>query len=193
MNPLLFLAIAVVVPLLGMLVLGAGARLQRGRETDDETELFRRKLQAIAPRETSVRLIERECSLPALPLLSVEKDDRVSSKPQAGAASSVRRVTGARAAQPSPSAAPPGVTPSSAASPRTTQAVSPEHPSHAPPPELEPGLRGPDLDTSRSASRSFAQLARQSHTGRACPAEPVSERSPSHGTAAHNQRNRSGA
>ena len=50
MSPLLFLAIAVVVPLLGMAVLGVGARLARNRVTDDETEPFRRKLDAIAPR-----------------------------------------------------------------------------------------------------------------------------------------------
>ena len=50
MSPLLFLAIAVVVPLLGMVVLGVGARVKRNRDTDDETEPFRRKLLSIAPR-----------------------------------------------------------------------------------------------------------------------------------------------
>ena len=132
MSPLLFLAIAVVVPLLGMLVLGVIARVQHNRVTDDETEPFRRKLKAIAPRgpedssgspglrglfrrvrghqaapshaastdadaaddastpdrpsseipaprprtSTSIRLIERDYSLPALPPLSAELDDR---------------------------------------------------------------------------------------------------------------------
>ena len=52
MSPLLFLAIAVVVPLLGMVVLGVSARLKRSRETDDETEPFRRKLESIAPAES---------------------------------------------------------------------------------------------------------------------------------------------
>ncbi len=49
MSPLLFLAIAIVVPLLGMIVLGVGARIKRGKVTDDETEPFRRKLESIAP------------------------------------------------------------------------------------------------------------------------------------------------
>ena len=49
MSPLLFLAIAIVVPLLGMIVLGIGARIQRRKATDDETGLFRRKLESIAP------------------------------------------------------------------------------------------------------------------------------------------------
>ena len=120
MSPLLFLAIAVVVPLLGMAVLGAIARVQNNRETDDETEPFRRKLKAIAPRgpedsprapglrglfrrapkqssrdlstaelpssaipaprsrtAKSIRLIEREYSLPVLPPLSADLEDRV--------------------------------------------------------------------------------------------------------------------
>ena len=119
MSPLLFLAIAVVVPLLGMAVLGVIARVQNNRVTDDETEPFRRKLKSIAPREpedssgspglrglfrrapkqsrrdeptpdgprsdvgaphprtsTSIRLIEREYSLPTLPPLSADLDDR---------------------------------------------------------------------------------------------------------------------
>lgn len=119
MSPLLFLAIAVVVPLLGMVVLGVGARMKRNRVTDDETEPFRRKLKSIAPRAPedssgspglkrllrrapkepirdesmpdrpssdvgtrrprtakSIRLIEREYSLPTLPPLSAELDDR---------------------------------------------------------------------------------------------------------------------
>ncbi len=120
MSPLLFLAIAVVVPLLGMVVLGAIARVQNNRVTDDETEPFRRKLKAIAPRgpedssgspdlrglfrrapkqssrnpsmaewprseipaprprtAKSIRLIEREYSLPTLPPFSADVDDRV--------------------------------------------------------------------------------------------------------------------
>ncbi len=52
MSPLLFLAIAIVVPLLGMIVLGIGARIKRGKVTDDETEPFRRKLESIAPPES---------------------------------------------------------------------------------------------------------------------------------------------
>lgn len=119
MSPLLFLAIAVVVPLLGMVVLGVGARLKRNRDTDDETEPFRRKLKSIAPRgpqdasdspglkglfrrapeqpswhpstadgtrsdigaprprpSTSIRLVEREYSLPTLRPLSAEQDDQ---------------------------------------------------------------------------------------------------------------------
>ena len=131
MSPLLFLAIAVVVPLLGMVVLGVGARMKRNRVTDDETEPFRRKLKSIAPRgpedaprapglrglfrrgsgpravpsnvssagddssddaptpdrprsdipaprprtAKSIRLIEREYSLPALPPLSADRED----------------------------------------------------------------------------------------------------------------------
>ena len=51
MSPLLFLAIAIVVPLLGMIVLGVGARIKRQKATDDETGLFRRKLESIAPLE----------------------------------------------------------------------------------------------------------------------------------------------
>ena len=128
MSPLLFLAIAVVVPLLGMLVLGVSARLQRGRETDDETEPFKRRLEAIAPREaepevprsapglmdqprpndasedvpadagaaqdtpapdagpparpsTSVRLVERGYSFPALPPFSAGRDGRRAPRP----------------------------------------------------------------------------------------------------------------
>lgn len=49
MSPLLFLAIAIVVPLLGMVVLGVGARIKHQKVTDDETGLFRRKLESIAP------------------------------------------------------------------------------------------------------------------------------------------------
>lgn len=49
MSPLLFLAIAIVVPLLGMIVLGIGARIKHQKATDDETGLFRRKLESIAP------------------------------------------------------------------------------------------------------------------------------------------------
>lgn len=49
MSPLLFLAIAILVPLIGMTVLGIGARLQRERITDDETEPFRRQLASLAP------------------------------------------------------------------------------------------------------------------------------------------------
>lgn len=49
MSPLLFLAIAIVVPLLGMVVLGIGARIKHQKATDDETGLFRRKLESIAP------------------------------------------------------------------------------------------------------------------------------------------------
>ena len=49
MSPLLFLAIAVAVPLLGMIVLGTGARIKRGQVTDDETAPFRRRLESIAP------------------------------------------------------------------------------------------------------------------------------------------------
>ena len=49
MSPLLFLAIAIVVPLLGMIVLGIGARIKRGQVTDDETGPFRRRLESIAP------------------------------------------------------------------------------------------------------------------------------------------------
>ena len=49
MSPLLFLAIAIVVPLLGMVVLGVGARIKHQKATDDETGLFRRKLESIAP------------------------------------------------------------------------------------------------------------------------------------------------
>lgn len=52
MSPLLFLAIAIVVPLLGMIVLGIGARIKSGKATDDETEPFRRKLESIAPPDT---------------------------------------------------------------------------------------------------------------------------------------------
>ncbi len=121
MSPLLFLAIAVVVPLLGMAVLGVGARMKHNRVTDDETEPFRRRLNSIAPRDPqqssrmpglvglfrrapkpsnrggatadgpqtgtagprprtakSIRLIEREFSLPRLPPLSAERDERPS-------------------------------------------------------------------------------------------------------------------
>ena len=49
MSPLLFLAIAAAVPLLGMIVLGTSARIKRGQVTDDETEPFRRRLESIAP------------------------------------------------------------------------------------------------------------------------------------------------
>ncbi|WP_420610642.1 hypothetical protein [Candidatus Poriferisodalis sp.] len=52
MSPLLFLAIAIVVPLLGMIVLGIGARIKHQKVTDDETEPFRRKLESIAPPDT---------------------------------------------------------------------------------------------------------------------------------------------
>ena len=52
MSPLLFLAIAIVVPLLGMAVLGVGARIKHQKVTDDETGLFRRKLESIAPPES---------------------------------------------------------------------------------------------------------------------------------------------
>ncbi|WP_419855135.1 hypothetical protein [Candidatus Poriferisodalis sp.] len=52
MSPLLFLAIAIVVPLLGMIVLGVGARIKHQKATDDETEPFRRKLESIAPPDT---------------------------------------------------------------------------------------------------------------------------------------------
>ena len=51
MSPLLFLAIAVAVPLLGMLVLGLGARIKRGKVTDDQTGLFRRRMESLAPPE----------------------------------------------------------------------------------------------------------------------------------------------
>ena len=51
MSPLLFLAIAVVVPLVGMMALGIGARISSQRVTDDETEPFRRRLESIAPRD----------------------------------------------------------------------------------------------------------------------------------------------
>ena len=49
MSPLLFLAIAIVVPLLGMLVLGVCARIKNQKVTDDETVPFRRRLESIAP------------------------------------------------------------------------------------------------------------------------------------------------
>ena len=52
MSPLLFLAIAVVVPLLGMIVLGVGARIRNQQVTDDETKPFRRRLESLAPPET---------------------------------------------------------------------------------------------------------------------------------------------
>lgn len=51
MSPLLFLAIAVAVPLLGMGVLGLGARIKRGKATDDQTGLFRRRMASLAPSE----------------------------------------------------------------------------------------------------------------------------------------------
>ncbi|MCY4517586.1 MAG: hypothetical protein OXB99_10165 [Acidimicrobiaceae bacterium] len=56
MSPLLFLAIAIVVPLLGMLVLGVGARIKNQKVTDDETEPFRRRLASLTPRSPSGRL-----------------------------------------------------------------------------------------------------------------------------------------
>ena len=56
MSPLLFLAIAIVVPLLGMLVLGMGARIKNKKVTDDETEPFRRRLASLAPGSPSGRL-----------------------------------------------------------------------------------------------------------------------------------------
>ena len=56
MSPLLFLAIAIVVPLLGMLVLGLGARIKNQKVTDDETEPFRRRLASLTPRSPSGRL-----------------------------------------------------------------------------------------------------------------------------------------
>ncbi|WP_419837139.1 hypothetical protein [Candidatus Poriferisodalis sp.] len=56
MSPLLFLAIAIVVPLLGMLVLGVGARVKNKKVTDDETEPFRRRLASLTPRSPSGRL-----------------------------------------------------------------------------------------------------------------------------------------
>lgn len=56
MSPLLFLAIAIVVPLLGMLVLGVGARIKHQKVTDDETEPFRRRLASLTPRSPSGRL-----------------------------------------------------------------------------------------------------------------------------------------
>ena len=49
MSPLLFPAIAVAVPLLGMIALGLGARIKRQKVTDDQTEPFRRKLASLAP------------------------------------------------------------------------------------------------------------------------------------------------
>ena len=51
MSPLLFLAIAVAVPLLGMGVLGIGARIKRGKVTDDQTGSFRRRMESLAPPE----------------------------------------------------------------------------------------------------------------------------------------------
>ena len=56
MSPLLFLSIAIVVPMLGMLVLGVGARIKNQKVTDDETEPFRRRLASLTPRSPSGRL-----------------------------------------------------------------------------------------------------------------------------------------
>ena len=255
MSPLLFLAIAVVVPLLGMLVLGVGARLKQGRETDDETEPFRQKLESIAPREpddpagapglmgrlrrrgtliheatlvegcdtpgdssaspqpsgsarsprsaqssgpvasnvsggsttsdvpvprprssTSIRLIEREYSLPTLPPFSATRDDRPSSRVVGP------RVAGSRAAPPSSTPAPPGpsplkVTPPKAPHPGATRSgaplpgatrsgtsrlgarrsiaepASPTRPAHSPIPERDPGLRDPDRALGQTADQ----------------------------------------
>ena len=77
MSPLLFLAIAIVVPLLGMAVLGVGARLKSQRVTDDETEPFRRRLASIAPRSSG----RRSSGTPGLVQM-------------------MRRLTGARGADP---------------------------------------------------------------------------------------------
>ncbi len=52
MSPLLFLAIALVVPILGMLVLGIGARMKLQRVSDDEIEPFRRQLANLAPKSS---------------------------------------------------------------------------------------------------------------------------------------------
>ncbi len=49
MSPLLFLAVAVVVPLVGMVVSGVSARIRRQKLTDDDTEQFRRRLKSLAP------------------------------------------------------------------------------------------------------------------------------------------------
>lgn len=259
MSPLLFLAIAVVVPLLGMVVLGVSARLKRSRETDDETEPFRRKLESIAPAEsvdspglmgkvrrrrgtaqkeraateptqgptpaqspestrsseptprqrrrrkprgrtreqaapadvavsrppasTSIRLIERPYSLPALPPMSAEQDDQrplrpvarlvVRSHPDATQPSSPEsQPASGPAADPSaagaglPPSPPPGLAARSPgpSSPESQPAVGPaaesstagagpsprpqpgpaaslEHPTRAPTPEVDPGLR----------------------------------------------------
>lgn len=124
MSPLLFLAIALVVPLLGMIVLGVGARIRNQKITDDETGPFRRRLESIAPPDAhdeepsgtpglvramrrrkrqdrpamgepaspapmhepppsprqppapaSIRLVERDYSLPLLPPMSADLDE----------------------------------------------------------------------------------------------------------------------
>ena len=117
MSPLLFLAIALVVPLLGMIVLGVGARIRNQKITDDETGPFRRRLESIAPPDAheaepsgtpglvhavrqgrrrdrrtaqepsppapvteppapaSIRLVERDYSVPLLPPMSADVDE----------------------------------------------------------------------------------------------------------------------
>ena len=117
MSPLLFLAIALVVPLLGMIVLGVGARIRNQKVTDDETEPFRRRLESIAPPDAheaepsgtpglvramrrrrrpdrqaapepspeapshqppapaSIKLVERDYSVPLLPPMSADLDE----------------------------------------------------------------------------------------------------------------------
>ncbi|WP_419933366.1 hypothetical protein [Candidatus Poriferisodalis sp.] len=117
MSPLLFLAIALVVPLMGMIVLGVGARIRNQKITDDETGPFRRRLESIAPldandaepsgtpglvramrrrrrvdqpatrkpspsttlqerpTQASIRLVERDYSVPLLPPMSADLDD----------------------------------------------------------------------------------------------------------------------
>lgn len=116
MSPLLFLAIALVVPLLGMIVLGVGARIRNQKITDDETGPFRRRLESIAPPDAheeepsgtpglvramrrrrrperratqepsspspaqepspaSIRLVERDYSVPLLPPMSADLDE----------------------------------------------------------------------------------------------------------------------
>ena len=97
MSPLLFLAIAIVVPLLGMVVLGVGARIKHQKVTDDETGLFRRKLESIAPPDSD--------ELPSgTPGLDSEASSAADPNVAAGAAAGADASADASVQEPPPSA-----------------------------------------------------------------------------------------
>ncbi len=97
MSPLLFLAIAIVVPLLGMVVLGVGARIKHQKVTDDETGLFRRKLESIAPPDSQ----EPPSGTPGL---DSEASSGADPNVDAGAAAGADASADASVQDPSPSA-----------------------------------------------------------------------------------------